>query len=72
MRGATWEFLARVVNRNNGTEVIEVIGGRPGERTVRSFLPGRIYAVAGSDRATGERALMGRLSLADAPQLPLG
>jgi hypothetical protein len=72
MRGATWEFLARVVNRTNDTEAIEVIGGRPGERTVRSFRPERIYAVTGSDRGSGEQATSGRLSLADAPQLPLG
>jgi hypothetical protein len=72
MRGATWEFVARVVNRTNGSETIEVVGGRPGERTVRSFRPERIYAVTGSERSSGDRALTERLSLADAPQLPLG
>ena len=42
LRGATWEFRAHVLNRHNGTESIEVVGGRPGDRTIRSFGPDRI------------------------------
>ena len=74
LRGATWEFRARVVNRHNGTESIEVIGGRPGDRKIRSFEPDRIFAVTGRKRprASSERTIAGQLSLADAPQLPLG
>ena len=53
MRGATWEFRAHVVNTNNGTESIEVVGGRPGDRTIRSFGPERIFAATG--RARGAR-----------------
>jgi len=74
LRGATWEFRAHVVNRRNGTESIEVIGGRPGDRKIRSFEPDRIFAVTGRNRTRGnsERTITGKLSLADAPQLPLG
>ena len=73
MRGADWEFRARVLNRNNGTESIEVIGGRSGDRTIRSFGPERIFAARGSKGRGGDsdRALSGQPSLADAPQLPL-
>jgi hypothetical protein len=74
IRGAIWEFRAHVVNRHNGTESIEVIGGRPGDRRIRSFEPDRIFAVTGRNRTRGnsERTITGKLSLADAPQLPLG
>jgi len=73
LRGATWEFRAHIVNRRNGTESVEVIGGRPGDRKIRSFEPDRIFAVTGRNRTRGssERTLTGELSLADAPQLPL-
>jgi hypothetical protein len=73
MKGATWEFRARVFNRNNGTESIEVIGGRTGERSIRSFGPERIFAAGGSKSRNrdSDRSLSGQLSLADAPQLPL-
>jgi len=49
------------------------VGGRPGDRTVRSFEPGRIFAVTGRKRpgAGHGGAPAGELSLADAPQLPL-
>jgi hypothetical protein len=73
IRGAKWEFRARIVNRNNATESIEVIGGRTGERTIRSFPPERILAVTGK-KGQGrdpDRSVAGQLSLADAPQLPL-
>lgn len=73
LRGATWEFRAHVVNRNNGDESIEVVGGRPGDRSIRSFGPERIFAVRNQrDRAGSGSAISGQLSLADAPQLPLG
>jgi len=73
MRGADWEFRARVLNHRNGTESIEVVGGRPGDRTVRSFEPGRIFPVTAKKRtgAGQRRVVAGELSLADAPQLPL-
>ncbi len=72
MRGAIWEFRAHVVNTKNGTESIEVVGGRPGDRTIRSFGPERIFAVTGRRaRGSAAGAAPGQLSLADAPQLPL-
>jgi len=70
LRGATWEFRAHIVNHNNGTESIEVIGGRPGDRTVRSFGPDRIYPVTTKGRRRS--AALAEPSLAEAPRLPLG
>jgi len=71
MRGATWAFRAHVRNRNNDTESVEVVGGRTGDRVIRSFEPHRVFAVTGSGRRrTSAQALVGELSLADAPQLP--
>ena len=51
-----------------------MVGGRPGENKIRSFGPERIYAVTRKKgaRASGRTATDGELSLADAPQLPLG
>jgi len=72
MRGATWEFRAHVVNTNNGTESVEVVGGRPGDRTIRSFGPERIFASTGKRATSAAKAVAGQLSLAEAPQLPLG
>jgi len=73
LRGAEWRFRAHVLNRRNGTESVEVVGGRPGESTIRSFGPERIFAVTGKGaRRSGSRATAGQLSLAEAPQLPLG
>ena len=73
MRGATWAFRAHVRNHNNGTESVEVVGGRPGDRAIRSFEPHRVFAVTGPGRRRGSaRATAGELSLAEAPQLPLG
>jgi hypothetical protein len=74
MRGADWRFRAHIVNRHNGSESIEVVGGRPGDRTIRSFGPERIFAVSGRSktRTSPNRSIEGQLSLADAPQLPLG
>ncbi len=70
--GAEWRFRAHVLNRNNGTESIEVVGGRPGENKIRSFGPERIFAVSGKQRggrSGGRGATAGELSLAEAPQL---
>jgi hypothetical protein len=64
LRGATWTFRAHVRNENNGAESVEVLGGRPGEHRVRSFLPGQVFP-AGARRS-------GKPSLDEAPQLPLG
>ncbi len=61
---AVWRFLGYVRNERNGAESVEVIGGRPGEDRVRSFLPEQVFPLG------GRRA--GRASLAEAPQLPLG
>jgi len=73
IRGAQWEFRARVMNHKSGTEFIEVIGGRDGDRTIRSFGPDRIFAVTGKNRrGDADKSTAGRLSLAEAPQLPLG
>ena len=72
MRGATWEFRAHVANTKNGTESVEVVGGRPGDRTIRSFGPERIFAAKGKRSTSAARAVAGQLSLAEAPQLPLG
>ncbi len=74
IRGATWEFRAHVLNRHNGSESVEVVGGRAGDRTVRSFEPERIYPVVGRKRSGTRSAASGgdQLSLAEAPQLPLG
>jgi hypothetical protein len=61
-RGASWTFRAHVRNERNGTESVEVLGGRPGDHRVRSFLPGQVFP-AGARRS-------GKPSLDDAPQLP--
>lgn len=63
MRGATWSFVAHVANAETGEVWVEVVGGRSGDRAVRSFRPDQIYAAS---------AKPGRdPSLADAPGLPL-
>jgi hypothetical protein len=70
----TWEFRAYVLNRRNGTESVEVVGGRSGDRSVRSFSPDRVFAVKGKRNRSGVSTgtIVGELSLAEAPQLPLG
>jgi len=56
--------VAHVTNSETGETWVEVVGGRAGDRSVRSFRPGQLYA---------PKARPGRdLSLADAPGLPLG
>ena len=63
MRGASWSFVAQVAHAETGEVWVEVVGGRSGDRAVRSFRPDQIYAAS---------AKPGRdPSLADAPGLPL-
>jgi hypothetical protein len=63
LRGATWAFVAHVTNGETGEAWVEVVGGRAGDRAVRSFRPDQLYAAS---------ARPGRdPSLADAPGLPL-
>jgi hypothetical protein len=65
LRSASWSFVAHVRNSQTGAEWVEVVGGRAGDRKLRSFSPEQVYAPAAGRAKTGERA-----SLADAPQLP--
>lgn len=65
LRGASWEFVAHVANLQSGEEWVEVVGGRPGDRKVRSFDPARVHP------PTSRRGPPGP-SLAEAPQLPFG
>ncbi len=67
LRSAKWEFVAHVRNVVTGDEWIDVVGGRNGDRKLRSFPPERVFAPAA--RQSRHRP---RSSLADAPQLPLG
>jgi hypothetical protein len=69
IRGASWQFRAHVRNVRNGHEFVEVVGGRDGDRTLRSFAPERIFPV-GSRRSANGRAGTPLPSLVDAPQLP--
>lgn len=64
-RASTWTFLAHVHNERTGEEWVEVVGGRPGSRAVRSFRPEQIFSPSGRPQAGA------RPSLAEAPQLPL-
>lgn len=70
-RSAVWIFRAHVRNERNDTESIEVVGGRTGDRTIRSFDTGRVFT-ASTKRDKVGNAARGQLSLADAPQLPFG
>ena len=72
MRGATWRFRAHVRNLRNGHESVEVVGGRHGDRTLRSFSPDRIFPAAARRPAADGVVPAARLpSLAEAPRLPL-
>lgn len=66
LRTATWAYVAHVTNTRTGDEWVEVVGGRPGERTLRSFRPEQVFP-PGARGARGS----GAASLADAPRLPL-
>ena len=63
LRGASWEFVAHVTNDQTGETWVEVVGGRPGDHSVRSFRPDQLYAPSARP---GHDA-----SLAEAPGLPL-
>jgi hypothetical protein len=65
LRSATWEFVAHVRNVATGEEWIEVVGGKDGDRALRSFRPERVFAPAGKRAKGGPRP-----SLADEPRLP--
>jgi hypothetical protein len=67
MRSAKWEFVAHVRNVATGDEWIDVVGGRSGDRVLRSFPPDRVFAPVPKQKKRVQRS-----SLADAPQLPLG
>ena len=69
VRSAPWTFVAHVRNTETGAEWVEVVGGRPGERTVRSFRPEQVFPPA--PRKGRGRASPPPASLAEAPQLPL-
>jgi hypothetical protein len=71
MRGASWQFRAYVRNLRNGHESVEVVGGRDGDRTLRSFAPGRIFPVESRRSGKSGRAGAQLPSLAEAPRLPL-
>ena len=66
LRSATWAYVAHVTNTQTGEAWVEVVGGPPGQRTVRSFRPERVFPPG----ATGARG-SGAASLAHAPRLPL-
>ncbi len=66
LRAANWEFVAHVRNIATGDEWIEVVGGRSGDRKLRSFGPERVFAPAAKQRKRVTRA-----SLAEQPMLPL-
>lgn len=69
LRAASWEFVAQVENLTTGERWIEVVGGRRGDRKLRSFRPEQVYPVTSRSGRSGRSAPP---SLADAPQLPLG
>jgi hypothetical protein len=64
IRGASWSFVAQVTNIETGEEWVEVVGGRKGDRAVRSFRPDQLYAASSHPARDA--------SLAEAPGLPLG
>ena len=61
--------MAHVRNTETGAEWVEVVGGKPGDKMIRSFPPERVFPPVAAT-ARGRRAEPA--SLADAPQLPLG
>ena len=44
LRGASWAFVAHVTNGETDETWVEVVGGRTGEHSVRSFRPDQLYA----------------------------
>lgn len=67
LRSASWSYVAHVRNAETGAEWVEVVGGRSGDRMLRSFRPEQVFPL-GAGKAKGA----GPASLADAPQLPFG
>jgi hypothetical protein len=67
LRSATWAYVAHVRNTETGAEWVEVVGGRPGDRMLRSFSPSQVFAPGARRAKGGDRA-----SLAEAPRLPFG
>ncbi len=67
LRSATWSFVAHVRNTQTGDQWVEVVGGKPGDRKLRSFRPEQVFPPSARPGAAGK----GPASLADAPQLPL-
>ncbi len=66
-RRQRWTFVAYALNESTGEEWVEVRGGRLGESKGRSFRPEQIFPIGARK---GKRVV--GLSLATAPQLPLG
>lgn len=66
LRSASWSFMAHVANPATNQEWVEVVGGKSGDRKVRSFRPEQVFPYRGA-KHRGEVA-----SLADSPQLPFG
>jgi len=64
LRSAHFEFVAHVRHAASGEEWIEVVGGRPGDRKLRSFRPEQVFPPKQKGRAQPA-------SLAEAPRLPL-
>lgn len=71
-RSTSWSFLAHVRNVRTGEEWVEVVGGRPGSRAVRSFRPEQIFSPSPRSARGGGKAPRGaRAPLSEAPRLPL-
>jgi hypothetical protein len=65
LRSAHFEFVAHVRHAASGEEWIEVVGGRSGDRKLRSFRPEQVFPPKQKGQAQPA-------SLAEAPRLPLG
>jgi hypothetical protein len=65
-RGATWRFTAHVTNVATRATWVEVVGGRAGERRLRSFRPEQLYPHRSVQHGRPTAA-----PLCDAPRLAL-
>ena len=63
LRGASWEFVAHITNGETGEVWVEVVGGRAGDRAVRSVPAGPALR---ADGPAGPRPLPGRRARAPA------
>jgi hypothetical protein len=61
-RRGSFEFVAFVEHRQNGSSWVEVVGGRRGDRKLWSFRPEQVYAPGARGKGP---------SLDEAPRLPL-